>query len=475
MSHDESAETCMALESTTAKPEPSRNRVPRMHMPDRSQLDPRPRELETLLPQGHTARIVWGYVIGRDLSGLYAQIKAFEGSEGRTPIAPDVLLALWLYATLDNVGSAREIVRLTEEHDAYRWICGGVSVNYHTLADFRSHKGETFSQLLTESLASLMSVGAVDLHSVAQDGMRVRASAGAASFGRKVTLEEHLEVARKRVQELKQEISDDPGASIRRKQAAQLRAAKEKEEHIEAALARLPELAEIKRQQGKEPESARASTTDADATVMKMGDGGFRPAYNIQFSGDAKSMAITGVDVATKGSDMAQMAPMVEQVVQRCGRAPENWLVDGGFVAHDQIDAVAGQTRVIGPVPKPKAAAQDDIAPADVQTTPALIPQTPDDRYLRKPKDSPAVGDWRERMDTDEARELYKERAATAECINAQARNRGLLQLPVRGLVKVKAVALLFALVHNLMVILREAPQLLGIGTGTSAMPEMAT
>jgi len=475
MLHDKDAETCVAPAPTTPIQEPPPNKVPRVHMPDRSQLDMRPRELESLLPEGHIARIVWGYVMGLDLSGLYAQIKAFEGSEGRTPIAPEILLALWLYATLDSVGSAREVARLTEESDPYRWICGGVSVNYHTLADFRSQTGETFSQLLTVSLASLMSAGVVDLESVAQDGMRVRASAGAASFRRKETLEALLEVAHKRVQEFQQEINDDPGVSNRRKQAAKLRAVKEKEARIEAALARVPELAEIKRQQGKEPASARASTTDADATVMKMGDGGFRPAYNIEFSGDTKSMAITGVDVVTTGSDMEQMAPMVKQVVTRCGHAPKNWLVDGGFVAHAQIDAVADQTRVIAPVPKPKAVAKDDKAITGIQTTEPLIPKTPDARYLRKLSDSPAVGDWRERMGTDEARELYKKRAATAECINAQARNRGLQQLPVRGLVKVKAVALLFALAHNLMVTLRQAPQLLGIGTGTSAMPEMAT
>ena len=241
MSDDKCAETCVAPAPTKPIEEPLPNRVPRVHMPDRSQLDPHPRELESLLPEGHIARIVWGFVIGRDLSALYAQIKAFEGSEGRTAIAPEVLLALWLYATLDNVGSAREVVRLTEESDAYRWICGGVSVNYHTLADFRSQSGETLSELLTQSLASLMSAGVTDLESVAQDGIRVRASAGAASFRRKGKLEELLEVAHKRVQELKQELHDDPAASVRRKQAARLRAVREKQAHIEAALARLPE------------------------------------------------------------------------------------------------------------------------------------------------------------------------------------------------------------------------------------------
>ena len=474
MLRDKCIETCESPTLVMPIQEQLLGKVPRVHMPDRSQLDLHPRELESLLPEGHTARIVWGYVEGRDLSDLYAQIKAFEGSEGRTPIAPEVLLALWLYATTESVGSAREVARLTENSDAYRWICGGVSVNYHTLADFRSQTGETFSQLLTECLASLMSVGVVDLEGAAHDGIRVRASAGAASFRRKATLEEHLEAAHKRVQELKQELHDDPGASIRRKQAAQQRAAREKEARIEAALARIPELAEIKKKQRLPPESARASTTDADATVMKMADGGFRPAYNIQFCGDTKSMAIIGVDVVTTGSDKAQMAPMVEQVVSRCGQAPKNWLVDGGFVAHDQIDAVAQQTRVIAPVPKPKTKVEDDKALADTQTSLPLTTQTPDDRYVRKPTDSPAVGDWRERMGTSEAQELYKDRAATAECINAQARNRGLQQLPVRGLAKVKAVALMFALAHNLMVMLRLAPNLLGIGTGTSAIPAMA-
>ena len=209
---------------------------------------------------------------------------------------------------------------------------------------------------------------------------------------------------------------------------------------------------------------------------MKMGDGGFRPAYNIEFGSDTESQVIVGVDVVTTGSDMGQMAPLVKQVVERCGQAPDDWLVDGGFPAHDQIDAVAQQTRVIAPVPKPKA--KNKATHEEAQTKAATdVPVAPDpvvDPYQRKPGDSPTVGDWRERMATAEAKELYKERAATAECVNAQARNRGLVLLPVRGLKKVKAVALLFALAHNLMRTLWLAPELIGIGTGTSAIPEMA-
>ncbi len=464
------SETPAVILPTQAKPKG----VARVQMPNRNQLEFRPSDLDSLLPEGHRARLVWGYVDRQDKTGLYAGIKAVEGGVGRAAIAPEILFALWLYATLEGVGSARAIARLTQEHDAYRWICGGVQVNYHTVADFRSQQGDVLDDLLTDNLACLMAAGVVKLKSVAQDGVRVRASAGAASFRREEKLKSALETARERVAALKRQVNDDPSAETRRKDAAKIRAAKEREARIEAALARLPELADIKKRQGKKPEEARASSTDAEATVMKMGDGGFRPAYNIEFGTDTESQIIVGVDVITTGSDMGQMAPMVEQVVERCGRAPENWLVDGGFPAHDQIDAVAAQTRVIAPVPKPKVKVKSDEAGAQTQADAKSAPGPTVDPYQRKPGDSPAVGDWRERMATEEVKELYKERAATAECVNAQARNRGLVLLPVRGLAKVKGVALLFVLAHNLMCVLRLAPELIGIGTGTSAVPGMA-
>lgn len=449
----------------------------RVLVPNRRQIELRPSDLESLLPEGHRARIVWGFVIGQDLSALYADIKAVEGGVGRAAIAPEMLYALWLYATLEGVGSARKLARLAQEHDAYRWICGGIQVNYHTLSDFRSQSETALDGLLTQNLASLMAAGIVKLKSVAQDGMRVRASAGAASFRREEKLSGYLETAQAQVAALKQEVDDDPGADSRRAKAARARAAKEREERIQAALNRLPELAAIKARQGKAADLARASTTDADATVMKMGDGGFRPAYNIEFGSDTESQIIVGVDVVTTGSDMAQMAPMVKQVSERCGQAPENWLVDGGFPAHDQIDAVADQTRVIAPVPKPKANAAttgktDTATHAAQDTPPAETPVV--DPHQRKPGDSKAVGDWRERMGTEEAKELYKERAAVAECVNAQARNRNLVLLPVRGIKKVKAVAYLFALAHNLMRMISLSPELLGIGTGTSTISPLA-
>ena len=332
----------------------------RVLRPNRKQLEFRASDLESLLSEGHRARVVWGFVEGSDLSKLYEEIKSREGGAGRSAIAPEVMLTLWLYATLEGVGMARALARLTEEHDAYRWICGGVQVNYHTLSDFRVGLGKTLDSLLTEGVASLMAAGAVKLKQVAQDGMRVRASAGAGSFRRKEKLEHYLEQARARIEELKREVDQDPAALTRRQTAARERAAREREERIVKALARLPELAKIKQRQGKQAEDARASSTDADATVMKMGDGGFRPAYNVQFATDGASQVIVGADVVTVGSDQGQMTPMIDQVKERCGAHPEQWLVDGGFNKHEEIEAASQHTEVYAPVPQPKVKVRDE-------------------------------------------------------------------------------------------------------------------
>lgn len=218
-------------------------------MPNRQQLEMRASDLESTIAQDHRVRSVWAYVERLDLSVLYGQIKALRGGVGRTPIAPEILLSLWLYATLESVGSARSLARLSQEHDAYRWLCGGVSVNYHTLADFRVGHGALLDELLTMSVASLISVGAVTLTRVAQDGMRVRASAGSKSFRRRPTLEKFLVEAKAHVAQLKAQVASDPAAQSRVEQAARERAARERQEKIEAALKRLPELEAAKERQ----------------------------------------------------------------------------------------------------------------------------------------------------------------------------------------------------------------------------------
>lgn len=409
--------------------------MPRVKCPQRDQIKFRACCWDELLPEGHQARIVWDYVQRLDLSPLYERIKAVEGRAGQSAIDPRIMVALWLYATLRGVGSARELARrCAAEHGElpFQWICGDVSVNYHTLSDFRTAHVELLDQLLTTSVAALMQEELVTMDRVAQDGMRVRASAGAASFRRRATLEEHLVAAQQQLEVLKAELHTDPAAGQRRQRAAQQRAARERTERLTKALGHFDEVAGKKKP--GEQDKARVSTTDPEARVMKMADGGFRPAYNVQLATDTQTQVITGVEVSNTGSDLGKLAPMVEQHEARYGETPDAMLVDGGFAKKEDITAVSpphGQTTVYAPVQKAKK--QD------------VDPHTP------RHDDSPAVAEWRRRMATPEAQEIYKQRAATAECVNAIARNRGLQQFHVRGSPKVKAVILWYALAHNLM------------------------
>ncbi len=429
------------MEAGPAEPE-GRGR-PRLQRPDRDQITLRPSDLESLLPADHRARLVWAFVEGLDLGPLYQRIRAVEGHPGRPPIDPAILVSLWLYATLEGVGSARALDRLCAEHDAYRWLAGGVGVNYHTLAAFRVDEADVLDRLLTESVAALLADGLVTMAVVAQDGMRVRAGAGAASYRRRPTLERFLAEAEAQVAALKAELDDDPAATSRRISAARERAATERAGRVRRALEHLPELEAAKRRSGKPADEARASTTDPAAKVMKMADGGYRPAYNVQFAADTTSQVIVGLEVVTAGNDQGQLSPMVRQLRQRYGREPDAWLADAGYLTTAEIDELAAAacgTTLYLPVRKPEDPTRDPYQPL--------------------PDDSPAIAAWRVRMGTDEAKELYKERAATAECVNAIARNRGLQRFGVRGPDKARAIALWFALAHNLMrtVVLRAAP-----------------
>lgn len=415
----------------------------------RDQIEMRAVDLESLLPGEHRARTVWSFVMGLDLGPLYEQIRAVEEHPGHPAIDPRVLMALWLYATLEGIGSARALDRLCTEHNAYRWICGGVGVNYHALADFRVRHVKFLDGLLTRSVAALMMQGAVTLNRVAQDGVRVRASAGGGSFRRRKRLQRFLEAAREQVQRLRQELSEDPGATHTRQQAARERAARERQERVSQALA---EMQQIEAQYAtrsahgnkrkdppaggggappQDPREPRASTSDPQARVMKGPDGGYRPSYNVQFATDTANRIIVGAAVTNRGTDWEELPPMLDQLQRRYDRYPAQALVDGGFAKFDAIVAADQRgSEVYAPVPSPKNAR---LAP-----------------YRPRLSDPPAIAQWRARMATDEAKTIYRERAASAEWVNAQARNRGLRQLVVRGMEKVRAVVLWHALAHNL-------------------------
>ena len=418
---------------TESFPLPTRPRPdspPRLRSPDRLQiLSATP--IDGLLDTDHQARVVWDFCRGLDLATLENSIRSRVGGPGRAALDPRLGVALWLYATLEGVGSARALETLCTHHNAFRWLCGGVSVNYHTLADFRVDPLEFLDQLLTHSVAVLREQDLVDLNRVALDGVRVRASAGAASFRRRPTLDECMAEAQDQVARLREQMEDDPSAPSRQHAAARERAARERVERVQQALNRLPELAAKKPL--AERDQARCSTTDPQATVMKMADGGFRPAYNVELGAACGSLAIVAVEVTTCGSDCGQITPLVNQIQDRHGVAALEVLADGGFVNLadiEQAETTQGCT-VFMPVPQPKDPTRD--------------------RYQPLPTDCSVIGLWRTRMGTKAGQEIYRDRAATIECVNAQARNRGLLRFLVRGVAKVKAVVLWFAVAHNVV------------------------
>lgn len=271
-------------------------------MPVRNQIEMRCLSLDQMIDEDHRVRMVWAYALSCDLSPLYQDIRAVEGAAGRHAVDPRILFALWLYATIDGVTSARRLERLTEQDLPYQWLCGGVSVNYHLLADFRAAHGDLLVKLMTDSVALLHFSGVIQLDEVAQDGMRVRANAGASSFRRDQTLADSLARAQQHLEKLKREQDDDPSGDDRRRQAAKRRAAEESVRRIEQGREELKQLNEQRaRRADKAKHEARASTTDPEARKMKMGDGGFRPAYNVNFATDCGARVIVAVEVVNQG------------------------------------------------------------------------------------------------------------------------------------------------------------------------------
>jgi transposase len=406
-------------------------------------VTPVPVHLDAVLPEDHLARLLWAAVERLDVTVFTDGLKVVEGGPGRSADDPRLLVALWWSATSQGVSSGRVLDRLCVEHLAYLWLCGGVSMNYHTLNAFRVHHGAALDDLFTQVLGQLQHVGLVDLQHVAQDGIRVRASAGAASFRRQPTLERCVAEAQAVLAAVQADATvERPGeappaaAPSAQQRAARERAARERVERLDAAMAALPAARAAKAAQHKEDE-ARVSTTDAEARVMKMADGGYRPAYNIELAADTTQRIVTGVAVTNNGTDTGQALPMVTQVEERTGRLPAIWSMDGGFGDLPSIQALAAKgLTVLTPVRQPRNPATDP--------------------FLPRPTDAPEVAAWRVRMTTDAAKQTYRWRAATIECVNAQARCRfGLTQLRVRGLAKVRCIALWTALTHNLLAGLR--------------------
>jgi len=359
-------------------------------------------DLEALLPSDHRARIVMSFVERLDLSALYDANKSREGEPGRPPPDPAVVLALWLYATIEGVGSARQLERLAERDLAYRWIAGGVPLNYHGLADFRVAHVAVLDRLLTESVTALIAEGVVSLAEIVVDGTKVRAHASRGSFKTADKLARIEAAVEQRLSTLKAEIEHDPEACSRRKRVAQERAARDVKERAERARAALDkvraekaERAKTHRQDEAKKSEPKVSLSDPDARIMRFPDGAIRPAYNAQIAVTPHEGIIVSVEMTDRRNDAGLAAPMVDDMVRRYGRAPTNLLVDTHYATSEDIAALAehagGPVKVFAPPPSER----DDVKPATLAK-----------RAKNRAQEAESVKEWRSRMETAAGQEV---------------------------------------------------------------------
>ena len=434
-------------DATGAAQERGKARVIR---PNRAQLNWGLVDPEAWLPADHIARLVWAYVMTLDLTALYDKVRAREGEPGRPPADPAVQLALWLLATIEGIGSARALDRLTERDLAYRWLSCGVPINYHGLADFRVRHADVLDDLLTKSLAVFMTEGFVDTDEIIVDGTKVKAAAGKSSFKRRVRLDEAVAAAKERVAKLRAEVDADPAQGSKRREAARERAAREIEERAAKAKVTLGEIAKEQQIRAKrspkevaEQKEPRASLTDPDARRMRFADGAVRAGYNVQLAVTGAHQFITGVQATDRRNDTGLARPMIEQTERRTGRSVKRLLADSGYASVDDIEALGSRAENPVTVYMPTPVDKEDIKPENLAA-----------REKKRAKEPEAIKDWRKRMASPEG-DAVMERRKRIERVNAQGKNRGLGVMLVRGLKKVQAVGLLHALSHNLATALR--------------------
>jgi transposase len=396
--------------------EPARQQaVIRFEMPD------------DLLDGEDPARVLWQALGKLDLSAFLDAARAVEGGAGRPTHSPQMMLTLWTYAISQGVGSAREIARLVQSDRAYEWIVGGVPVGHHALSKFRVGHPEALDKLMTDILAALTHAGVLSLRLVAQDGMRVRAAASAPSFRRLESLHECREQAALHLKAVLAQ-ADDPELSLAQK-AAREAGARDFQHRIETAISTVEALQE---QRGASDKPARASSTDAEARVMKMADGGFRPALNVQMATAGSELGgprtVVAVNVNNVGSDMGAVTSMLEQIERRTGQLPETLLADANHGNHAAI--TAAQERGVNMIVAVSKGSRESGPRGDK---------------------SPGIAEWKDRMQTEEAKTLYRARAGLCEWTNAQAAGRfGLRQFLVRSIAKATSVSLLLAITSNL-------------------------
>lgn len=397
----------------------------RLRRPERSQYRLESCCIDDLVAVDHPVRVVWHVVEGLDLSKFLASIRVSGSEPGRASTDPRLLIALWLYATSRGVGHGRELARLCTEHNAYRWLCGDVSINYHTLNDFRVNNEQALDHLLTQMLAALTHQGLVSVKSIAQDGTKVEARASKASFARAKTLEEHHRAARHHLKQVKK-LSGGPAGQ---------RGARDRVDRLEKALVEIENMQQAKLKQRDKPSKhneAQASPTDPQARLMRTRQKGFAPCYNVQLAVDPASSAIVGVDVTNAVNDVHESEPMRRQVEKRTGQRVHQHILDAGYVNLNTFERAEREgVKIYSPPRRTKGSRS---------------------RYEPMPRDSVELIRWRHRMGTPEGQAIYAKRGPACERVNADLKTyRGLGRLVVCGLGKVKNIALWSVLAYNVM------------------------
>jgi len=494
-----SAERLPGLETGSAAPQPAaevRPARPRVKSVDRSQLTWQMLDVERLIEQDHPARAIWELVGRVKLDGFYAPIEAVEGTAGRTPWDPRLLVSLWIYAYSRGISSAREVARRCTYEPAFQWLCGLGEVNHHTLSDFRVHHDASLRELFVQVLGVLSSEGLVSLERVMHDGTKIKACAGSDSFRREERLKEHLETARQQVEAMADPRQEEPKA----KRAAQERAVRERQQRLEQALEEVEKIREAKR---KDKEQARASQSDPQSRIMKQSDGGYAPSYNVQLSTEASHRIIVGAAVSQSPSDTHQLMGALAQVEHNLGAKPAQMVVDGGFTNRKNILGMAEQgVDLIGSLADadPNSAQRQrgvgeafDLdrfsyeAGQDIYRCPAgealrhkgrasepgvVIHKytakiemceacrfhaqcCPGNHYhgrsVTRTEYAAPLKQFAEKMQTEGAKGIYRQRGAVAEFPNAWIKDKlGLRQFRLRGLTKVRLEVLWAALTYNI-------------------------
>ena len=486
-------EVAASVPAATVATTPTRARVRAV---DRSQITWQMLDVERLIEQDHPARAIWDLVGRVKLEGFYAPIEAVEGGAGRTPWDPRLLISLWIYAYSRGISSAREIARRCTYEPAFQWLCGLGEINHHTLSDFRVDHDASLSELFVQVLGVLSAEGLVSLDRVMHDGTKIKACAGSDSFRRKDRLKEHLAVARQQVEAMGDPREEEPS----RKRAARDRALRERQQRLEKALEELEQVREGKR---GNKEKARASQSDPQARVMKHSDGSYAPSYNVQLSTEASNRIIVGAGVTQSGSDYGQLVAAVERIEANLGKKPAKVVVDGGFTTRQNIVAMAdrgvdlygsltegnpqGHQRHRGVSEKFDLDKFSYDPEQDIFRCPAgqslrhrgreFCPGVVFHKYQAQPEVcavcrfrseccpgnrnrgrsvtraeyAQVVRQFGEKMETEAAKAIYRQRGAVAEFPNAWIKAKlGLKQFRLRGLIKVRLEVLWAALTYNI-------------------------